>query len=229
MAGDDASVQVACAHADGSHRRRLSVALLDDHEVVLDGLKRVLERKDMQVVGSFRESAPALDFLASHEIDLLVVDLRLKTGSAVELVEHAHGARPRMPIAVLTSFEDRPAAAAAVRSGATGFLLKDASADEISQRLRSVAEGNLVIDQRLANAVLQPTTPVELSDSEQAILAQVAEGRTNREIASAMCLSPYTVKDYLARSMRTLGTSTRTETVMRAMRQGLLQHDPKNA
>lgn len=201
--------------------RSVSVVLLDDHEVVLDGLRRALERDNMQVLGTFLEPGPALDFLAAHEADLLTVDLRLKRESAVEVIEQAHKTWPNMPIAVLTSFEDRPAAAATVRAGANGFLLKDALSNELSEQLRNVAKGNLVIDHRLADAVLQPT-PVALSENERRILSLVAEGCTNRDIGTAMHLSPYTIKDYLARAMRTLGTTTRAETVTRALQQGLL-------
>ncbi|MEV4731851.1 response regulator transcription factor [Saccharopolyspora sp. NPDC049426] len=205
-------------------RRSLSVVLVDDHEVVLDGLSRALQREDMQVVGSFLEAEPAIEFLGAHDVDLLVVDLRLKTGSGADLVERAHRKWPNLRIAVLTSFEDGVAAAAVMRAGASGFLLKDALSEELSHRLRGVAEGSVIIDSRLVDAVLQPTQ-ISLSATELTILRLVAEGRTNREIGAEMHLSPYTIKDYLTRTMRTLGTRTRAETVARASQEGLLDTD----
>lgn len=225
---DDDAARAVVEQTGQSSRRNLSVVLLDDHEVVLDGLRRVLERDGMEVVGAFLDAPAAFEFLAAHAVDLLVVDLRLKSGTAVEVVQRAHTTWPEMAIAVLTSFEDRPAAAATVRSGATGFLLKDALSEELSQRLRSVAEGNLVVDQRLAGAVLQPA-PAALSEHERTILNLVAEGQTNRDIGVTMHLSPYTIKDYLARTMRTLGTTTRAETVARALQQGLLSNGAGNS
>jgi DNA-binding NarL/FixJ family response regulator len=137
------------------------------------------------------------------------------------VVDVVHRMRPEIRIAVLTSFEDRAAASAAVHAGAGGFLLKDTPIDELARRLRGVATGTLVIDSRVAGAVLCPEQRL-LSGHELSILELVAEGLTNREIGARVHLSHYTVKDYLTRIMRKLGTHSRAETVARAVQQGLL-------
>ena len=137
------------------------------------------------------------------------------------MVDAVHRMHPDTRIAVLTSFEDRAAASAAVQAGATGFLLKDTPIDELARRLRGVATGTLVIDSRVAGAVLRPEQRL-LSGHELSILELVAEGLTNREIGARLHLSHYTVKDYLTRIMRKLGTRSRAETVARAVQQGLL-------
>lgn len=210
----------AGVRAPGSPRV-LDVVLVDDHPLVLEGLSRAIQRRQMRAVAQFVSSAEALSYLRTHRADLLVVDLRLRGESGLDLVERVHPLLPTLPIAVLTSFEDRIAAKQAIQAGARGFLLKDALSDELVQRLRSIAEGDLVFDHRMADAVLNPHE-VSLTGQEQTILTMIADGKTNREIGATLHMSPYTVKDHLTRCMRKLGTRTRAETVAKAAREGML-------
>lgn len=200
--------------------RTIRAVLVDDHELVLDGLRRALTRHGMTVVGSFADADSALPFLACHDVDFLVVDLRLRDQSGISLVTEASGRHPDMRFAVLTSFADASSARAAIEAGATGFLLKDTSSAELCRQLHDVAMGHLVIDSRVAAAVLHPQRV--LTDQETLVLELVAQGLTNREIGDRLFLSHYTVKDYLCRTMRKLGTGTRAETVAKAARRGLL-------
>jgi DNA-binding NarL/FixJ family response regulator len=199
-----------------------SVVLVDDHEVVLEGLGRALDRGGVRVLGTFLSGESALKYLDAHRVDLVVVDLRLAQQSGLSVVGAIRHLQPDAEVAVLTSYEDPAAASAALRAGAKGFLLKDTRSAELSQRLCSVAHGNVVVDSRVSAVLSGPTAPV-LSEQEVAILQAVAEGLTNREIGARMHLSHYTVKDYLTRTMRKLGTSRRAETVTKAVAQGLLQ------
>jgi DNA-binding NarL/FixJ family response regulator len=199
----------------------VSAVLIDDHQVVLEGLTRTLEREGMNIVATFGDGDAAVSFLRTNPVDLVVVDLRLQNRSGLAVVDAVHRMHPDIRIAVLTSFEDRAAASAAVQAGATGFMLKDTPIDELARRLHGVATGTLVIDARVAGAVLRPEQRL-LSGHELSILELVAEGMTNREIGARLHLSHYTVKDYLTRIMRKLGTRSRAETVARAVQQGLL-------
>ncbi|NMI00560.1 response regulator transcription factor [Pseudonocardia acidicola] len=208
---------------------RLSAVLVDDHEIVLEGLERALSREAIDVVAAFRDDASTLRFLGdgsrtAAQVDLAVVDLRLGGRSGVDLVKEILRVRPDIQIAMLTSFEDRAAAMAAVRAGARGFFLKDSLCGELCAGLRRVADGHLVIDARLAAAVLHKE-PNQFTIRELAILRLVAEGLSNRQIGDELHLSRYTVKEYLSRTMRKLGTGTRAETVLRAAREGLLPRD----
>lgn len=205
---------------------RISAVLVDDHEVVLEGLERALARDAIDVVGAFRDAASALEFLgagsrSAARVHLAVVDLRLGGGSGVDLAREIGRLRPDIRVAMLTSFEDRGAVLAAVRAGARGYFLKDSLSGELCAGLRRVAEGNLVIDARLA-AVVVDGAPRPFTEHELAILRLVAEGMSNRQIGQQLHLSPYTVKEYLARTMRKLGTRTRAETAVRAAQEGLL-------
>lgn len=208
---------------------RLSAVLVDDHEVVLEGLQRALARDAVDVVAAFLEAESALEFLAggsssAARVQLAVVDLRLGGSSGLSLAEEVLRLRPDVRVAMLTSFEDRVAAVAAVEAGVRGFFLKDSSCSELGAGLRRVADGHLVIDSRLAEAVLT-RRPDRFTEHELAILNLVAAGFSNRRIGEQLHLSPYTVKEYLSRVMRKLGTATRAETVLRAAREGLLPED----
>jgi DNA-binding NarL/FixJ family response regulator len=207
---------------NSDEQARPSVVLVDDHEVVLEGLGRALDRGGVRVVGTFLSGESALAYLDRHRVDLVVVDLRLAQQSGLSVVGAIRHLQPNTEVAVLTSYEDPAAASAAMRAGAKGFLLKDTRSTELSQRLCSVAQGNVVVDSRVS-AVLSGPSAGSLSDQEVAILHAVAEGLTNREIGARMHLSHYTVKDYLTRTMRKLGTNRRAETVSKAAQQGLLQ------
>ncbi|MGH3466752.1 MAG: response regulator transcription factor [Thermocrispum sp.] len=195
--------------------------LVDDHQLVLDGLSRALTRQGMSVLGTFVDGHSALRFLGCHVVDFLVVDLRLRDESGISVVTETHRRHPDIKIAVLTSFDDGGAASSAVRAGATGYLLKDTLTSELSRQLHDVACGHLVIDSRVASAVLAPQQL--LSDQEMLVLKLVSEGLTNKEIGARLHLSHYTVKDYLSRIMRKLGTSTRAETVAKAGERSLLR------
>jgi DNA-binding NarL/FixJ family response regulator len=224
--GDNGRQEAAATQAP----HRPAVVLVDDHEIVLDGLSRALAREGMHVAGTFMDSAPAMDFLHTYSphghrppVQLVVADLRLGHNSSIAFIRDVCRTYPHTRVAVLTSFEDSVAAAAAVRAGARGFLLKDMPSGELSKSLRSIAEGNLVIDARMAPAVLAPEQHT-LSEGELAVLQLVAEGLTNREIGARLHLSASAVKDQLAKSMRKLGTNTRTETVVRAVQEGMLSN-----
>jgi two-component system response regulator DevR len=199
----------------------MRAVLIDDHQLVLDGLGRLLQRNGMQVAGAFLDGPSALTFLGANPVDFVVVDLRLHGGSGVEVARGVRALLPKARIAMLTSYDDPIAANAAVRAGATGFLLKDTLSGDLGRQLREVADGGLVVDARVAAAVFEPRQL--LNRTEVTILNLVAAGLTNRDIGERMHLSHHTIKDHLTKAMRKLGTSTRAEAVAKAVHQGMLE------
>jgi DNA-binding NarL/FixJ family response regulator len=200
-----------------------SVVLVDDHELVLDGLRRGLERAGWTVSGAFTDPGEALRHLAGTAADVVVVDLRLGTHSGLTVVEAVRTLGVPTAVAVLTSYADPAAASEALRAGARGFLLKDTGSAELVERLRAVAAGDVVVDGRVAHTLSAEPEEEVLTAQEIAMVGAVARGLTNRQIGAEMYLSHYTVKEYLARIMRKLGTHRRTETVVRAQELGLLR------
>ncbi len=199
-----------------------SAVLVDDHELVLDGLRRALERAGWTVSGAFTDPEQALRHLAGTVVDVVVVDLRLGRHSGLTVVEAVRALGVSASVAVLTSYADSAAASEALRAGARGFLLKDTGSAELVDRLRAVAAGDVVVDGRVAQALGAPEEEV-LTAQEIAILGAVARGMTNRQIGAELYLSHHTVKEYLARVMRKLGTRRRAETVIRAVELGVLR------
>jgi DNA-binding NarL/FixJ family response regulator len=203
----------------------ISVALLDDHEVVLEGLARMLERYGFSVVVATGDAARFVELVRRERPDLCVVDLRLGPGqSGIDVTRSVMSSAAGTKVAILTSSEDGALAAEAVQAGASGFIIKDSSASHLAERLAAVARGDVVIDRRVASGVLaaQGPSPAALTAQEVRLLGLVAEGMTNQEIARQLSLSPHTVKEYLGKAMRKLGTRSRAETVAKALANGLL-------
>jgi DNA-binding NarL/FixJ family response regulator len=211
------------ATAGAAVRSGPSVVLVDDHELVLDGLRRALERAGWTVSGAFTDPEMALRHLATVVVDVVVVDLRLGRHSGLTVLEAVRALGLSASVAVLTSYADTSAATEALRAGARGFLLKDTGSSELVDRLRAVAAGDVVVDGRVAQTLGGAEEEAVLTAQEIAILGAVARGLTNRQIGAELYLSHYTVKEYLARVMRKLGTRRRAETVVRAVELGLLR------
>lgn len=200
----------------------ITALLVDDHAIVLEGLERALEREGISVVGATTDGDDAVRLAAELQPTLSLVDLRLKDGNGIELLPRLLDVSDTRAV-VLTSFEDGRAARRAMAAGAAGFLLKDHETSELCALLRSIASGSTVIDDRVSAAVFQPS--VELSDLDVELLHHVMRGATNAEAGAAVHLSPHTVKDHLANIMKSLGASTRTEAVARAVAEGLIVPD----
>jgi DNA-binding NarL/FixJ family response regulator len=198
-----------------------TVVLVDDHQVVLDGLERLLSAAGFDVLAAIVDPDEALAAVRRFEPTLCVIDLRLAGTSGVALTAAVRAASPATAVAILTSFDDGAAAREAVEAGATGFLIKDLARQDLCDQLRNVAAGSLVIDRRVASAVMQPS-PTQLTPRERSVLRLLADGKTNRVIAAELNVSPHTVKDHVSRLMRKLGASTRTELVAMGLRSGQL-------
>lgn len=202
-----------------------TVALLDDHGIVLEGLTRLLERSGFDVLAAEYDPDVFVRRVGALGPDLCIVDLRLARGrSGVDVTREVLTVLPVTRVAILTSSEDGAMAAAAVRAGATGFVIKDASPANLVGRLAAVANGDMVLDGRIARNVVAPSTStgLTLTDRELHVLHLIAAGLTNQQIATEMNLSPHTIKEYVSRTMRKVDASSRAETVARAMAAGLL-------
>jgi two-component system, NarL family, response regulator DevR len=203
----------------------IRVYLLDDHEVVRHGLRDLLEREgDIEVIG---ESGSAVD--AEHRIpalrpDVAVLDARLPDGSGIDVCRAVRSVDPTIRALILTSFEDDEALFAAIMAGAAGYVLKQIKGTDLVDAVRRVAAGQSLLDPAVTARVLDrirrgPEQPDELkglTEQERRILALVAEGLTNREIAERMFLSEKTVKNYVSSLLAKLGLERRTQAAVLA-------------
>ena len=199
--------------------------LLDDHEVVREGLRALLESAgDIDVIG---ESGSAVD--ATHRIpalrpDVAVLDGRLPDGSGIEVCRAIRSVDPSIRALILTSNDDDEALFAAIMAGASGYVLKEIRGTDLVTAVRQVAAGNSLIDPTLTARVLERvrnpavTAPelANLTEQELKLLALIAEGLTNRQIGERMFLAEKTVKNYVSSILSKLGLERRTQAAVLA-------------
>ncbi len=207
---------------------KIRVFLVDDHEVVREGLRHLLESEpDMEVVGEAGTAAEAVERIGEIVPKVAVLDVRLPDGSGVEVCREVRSRHLEVACLMLTSFSDDEALFDAIMAGASGYVLKEVRGSDLVNDIRKVAAGHSLIDPFLAERVMerikgqrQDDRSEHLTPQEQKILDLIAEGMTNRQIAEKMYLSEKTVKNYVSNLLAKLGMSRRTEAAVYAVRHG---------
>ena len=207
---------------------RIPVFLLDDHEVVREGLRHLLQAEDdIEVVGEAATAAEAVARIPELKPRVAVLDVRLPDGSGVEVCREVRSQDHTIACLMLTSFSDDEAVFDAIMAGASGYVLKEVRGSDLVSDIRKVAAGHSLLDPALTARVMErmrakkTDDPVEhLTPQEQRILDLIAEGLTNRQIADIMYLSEKTVKNYVSNMLAKLGMSRRTEAAVYAVRRG---------
>lgn len=204
----------------------LRVFLVDDHEVVRRGFAAILDSEDdVEVVGGAGKFHDAIRQIAELEPDVAVMDVRLPDGDGIDLCKEVLSRSPDIRCLMLTSYADDEALFAAVMAGASGYLLKDASSENLIQAVRTVGAGGSLLDPELATHLLERLRrgPFEederltrLTKQERRILELVADGLTNRQIAENMFLAEATVKNYVSNLLAKLGLKRRTQAAILA-------------
>ncbi|MDB5075396.1 MAG: transcriptional regulatory protein devR [Chloroflexi bacterium] len=200
----------------------IRVMLVDDHEVVRQGLKSLLERREnLEVVAEAGTVAEAVEAAARTQPDVVVMDVRLPDGTGIEACRDIRAERPQTHVLMLTSYADDEAVYAAIIAGAAGYLLKQTRGRELVSAIESVARGESLLDPSVTSTVLARMREMasgghmdklsELSEQERRILALIAEGKTNREIAGTVFLSEKTVKNYVSTILSKLGMERRAQ------------------
>lgn len=202
-----------------------TVLLVDDHPVVREGLRGMIDAEaDLSVIGEAGSGAEAIALAATLRPAVILMDLRMPGLDGVTATARILADDPSIRIVVVTTYESDADILRAVEAGATGYLLKDASRAELASAVRDAASGKTVlapgVADRLVNAVRAPA--VTLSAREAEVLALVATGATNADIGRALHISEATVKTHLLRTFHKLGVSDRTAAVTTAMSLGLL-------
>jgi two-component system response regulator NreC len=206
--------------------RPIDVIIADDHAIVRDGIRTVLERQK----GEFRVVAEAADVpimireVDEHKPDLLTLDLTMPGGSSLAALPSCFIAHPKLAVAILTMREDPEYARQALRAGARSYVLKEAEPEELLQAFRLAVAGENYLHPRLGALLAtgpDPTEDVELSTREREVVRLIAAGYTNPEIAEQLDVAERTVKTYRARAIEKLGFSSRAEITAYVRRIGL--------
>jgi DNA-binding NarL/FixJ family response regulator len=205
--------------------RVIRVYLLDDHDVVREGLRFLLERTDdIQVIGESNSAVDAAARIPALRPDVAVLDARLPDGSGIEVCRSVRAVDPTINALILTSYDDDEALFAAIMAGASGYVLKEIKSSDLVSAIRHVADGKSPIDPSLTARVLErvrngPATAPELAgltDQELKLLGYIAEGLTNRQIGERMYLAEKTVKNYVSSILAKLGLERRTQAAVLA-------------
>ncbi|HEY6203731.1 MAG TPA: response regulator transcription factor [Candidatus Limnocylindria bacterium] len=200
---------------------QVRVMLVDDHEVVREGLRTLIGRhKEMLVVAEAGTTAEAIAMAAKAKPDVIIMDVRLPDGSGVEACRTIREARPETKVVMLTSYADDEALFASIVAGAAGYLLKQTRGQAVIDAITAVAQGRSLLDPDVTGKVLERVRRgrgdedpafASLTDQERKVLEQLAEGKTNREIGELLFLSEKTVKNYVSRILDKLGLARRAE------------------
>jgi DNA-binding NarL/FixJ family response regulator len=211
----------------------IRLLIVDDHEMVREGLKAILVADpDFAIVGEAANAEQALELIGSLQPDIALVDIRLPGTNGIELCRMANERYPETAVIILTTFTDESLVAQCIQAGARGFIVKDIERFDLKRSIRAVARGEAAIDTKVTASVLaqlrrsppaEPTSvPDQLSAQQLVILRLVAQGLPSREIATQLYLSENTVKGYVQEILHRLGVKNRTEAVMVAVKQGWL-------
>lgn len=208
--------------SDETAQRQLRLLVVDDHEVVRQGLVAMLDRRpSFQVVAEAATTAEAIEMARRVKPDLVVMDVRLPDGSGIEACREIRAEHPETKVVMLTSYPDEEAVLSAIIAGASGYLLKQVRGRDLVAALEAVGRGESLLDPAVTEKVLDRVRRIatsgasdelaQLTPQEQRILLLVAEGKTNKEIAAEVFLSDKTVKNYVSSILSKLNLQRRAQ------------------
>jgi DNA-binding NarL/FixJ family response regulator len=211
------------------------IILVDDHEVVRLGIKSLLERHPhFEVVGEASTAKEALEQVDRLLPDVVLMDIRLPGASGIEATEEIKNRYPEIKIIMLTSYAEDDMLFSAIRSGASGYVLKQIGADDLIKAIEAVGRGEALLDPAVTQRVFQEVRRavkeeeasafINLSQQERHVLLLVSEGRTNREIAKTLFLGEGTVRNYVSSILSKLGVSNRAEAAAYAVEHSLKEY-----
>ena len=215
----------------------IRIVLVDDQELVRTGFRMVLDAQpDMEVVGEAADGLAAVEFMRSHTADVMIMDARMPRLDGVEATRRIRAAGDLPRVLMLTTFDLDEYAFAALKAGASGFLLKDVPPEDLLSAIRAVHSGDAVVAPSTTRRLIDqfaPLLPVgqapappelaDLTDREREVLAQLAQGLSNTEIARRLFVSEATVKTHVGRVLAKLGLRDRVQAVVYAYENGLVR------
>ncbi|MEM7031409.1 MAG: response regulator transcription factor [Chloroflexota bacterium] len=207
----------------------LRIMVVDDHEVVRFGLKGLLERQSgWEVVAEAGTVSEAIAKAREYQPNVIIMDIRLKEGNGIDACREIKKTHPDIQVIMLTSFAEDDFIFNAISAGAAGYVLKQVGNDDLIQAIQTVARGEALLDPTVTNRVLAKIRAsarseafADLTEQELQVLALVAQGKTNKEVAQALHLSDGTIRNYVSNMLGKLGLSNRAEATAYAVRHNL--------
>jgi len=214
----------------------IRILLVDDQRLMREGLRILLELEpDLKVVGEAEDGQKAVEAYAEFQPDVVLMDVRMPGMDGVEATWRLRERWPQARIIILTTFDDDEYVFEGLRAGALGYLLKDVSGHDLAEAVRTVAGGGALIEPSVARKVVaefarlvppvrfpEAGLPEPLSNREREVLQLLAQGLSNREIATRLSLAEGTVKNYITNILQKLGARDRTQAALRARELGVI-------
>ena len=208
----------------------IRILIVDDHGVVRQGLRMYLALDpELEVVGEAANGAEALRLTHALKPDVVLMDLLMPVMDGIAATEAIRRERPEVEVIALTSVLEDSAVYGAMRAGAIGYLLKDTKADELCRAIKAAAAGQVQMSPSVAARLLRevpaPQQPEPLTERETEVLRQLAQGKSNKEIAAALVIAEKTVRTHVSNILAKLGVASRTQAALHAVRSGLVPLD----
>jgi DNA-binding NarL/FixJ family response regulator len=202
---------------------KIRVILADDHPVVRDGLAAIVnQQSDMQVVAEAGDGEEALKLFDEHLPDVMVLDLRMPKRDGVAVVQAVLEKHPKARMLIMTTFDGDEDIFRSLSQGAKGYLLKDAPRAEILSAIRAVSEDRPYTSSSVAAKALQRMAKPSLTQREMSVLQEIAQGRSNKDIARRLSITEGTAKTHVKSILTKLDAISRTEAVAVAHKRGLI-------
>lgn len=213
----------------------IRLLLADDHRLLREGLRRSLTDEGFEVVGEAADGEEACELVDQLRPDVVLMDVTMPNLGGVEATRRIHERHPEVRIVMLTMHADAEVVADAIRGGASGYLVKDCSTDEIADAIRLAANGETALSPQLAASMLGELRKLDRGQSaederlitkrEEEVLQLIADGCSTPEVAQQLFISQKTVKNHLAAIYQKLDARDRTQAVVRAVRMGIIHLD----
>ena len=201
-----------------------SVLIVDDHALLRTGVANIINHEpDLQVVAEAANGLEAVDAFERHRPDVTLLDLRMPVMEGVEAVRRIRERDPHAKVIVLTTYDTDEDISRALKAGAKAYILKDIAADALIACIHDVLNGKTYLAPAAAAKLAERVTKVQLTPRELATLRSMAQGRSNKEVASELGISERTVKTHLGHLFQKLGVTSRTEAVRVATHRGLVR------
>ncbi len=222
---------------DTSDTPTISAAIVDDHGIVRQGLRALLSRPGIEVVGEAESGDDAIRLAAALQPNVMLLDIRMKNGDGLQSLPHIKAASPGTSVIILTTYANPTYLARAISGGAAGYLSKETDPDQIVRAVRAAAAGDNLIDRQLLQMALahsasaplpdiDPSIDIEiepLSERERDVLSLMVQGFANNAIAETLSISMPTVKTHVQHILQKLHVSDRTQAALLAMRLKLIE------
>jgi len=213
----------------------IRLMLADDHRMLREGLRRSMQDEGFDVVGEASDGQEAVDLAGQLQPDVILMDVTMPDVSGVEATRLIRSQWPRIRVVMLTMHADQEVIASAIRAGASGYLVKDCSTDEIASAVRLAVDENAALSPNLAASMLDEVRKLDapatieaervVTKREEEVLQLIADGCSTGEVAEQLYISQKTVKNHLASIYQKLDARDRTQAVLQAVRMGIVRLD----